>query len=813
MGIDSSKFKHYLSLFEKKMGKDLSSETSLYKLKNEFQLFLKNETDVNVDELSLSIDSLLTDNIVELMKAYDDAFQEATDNLNSDDNSNGTNFLMTFLSQLFKDQDLFDSVDLDQNGTIDEKEYKNFFKQIDSDGDNKLTFGEIFSGLEKIKTSPVMTESNTNTDNTNADTNTDKTTFASNTSTNSDNTTNTNPTNTNSKTDKKTSSNTVKNTKNDTSQETVKSLGDVTAEKEKLVSEKEGLISEKNNMVSKKEGLVAKKAEKQTELTSANEKLQAVNNGSNEAVAAAKVEVDNKKEAYDKAVEEDKETSDELKQEKADNDTAISDKESEITEKNTAISEKDTAISNKATEISNKEVEIAGIESIITTTKGQLSEVSATISSNEATINGLKQAKNTWSFRLGIDNEEIKSQAKAKISELESKISKVEEEKQANIQKRDELNKKLDEQNANLQTANDEKTSLIQQKTELETEKTKLEGEKDELESQKAELEAKKAEIEEKILANCGEEVKTALAEYQEAMDSLTAITEQEKTKAQTEVDKVQGEMDEIQTEIDSLQADIEQKETEITAKQAEIDSLTQEEAKLENSAERRILVPATSSTLAYEILMPKDYDPDKEYNLYSFLPGKAQLDGGVKALSYDTNPIEVICKSNLESPDDTIVVTYLTGGKGYGQVIGKFKNTVDSLKSGYNTGKSILAGASTGSAGVSYMAISLGTEYFDKLDFVAGDTNGTSQMKKLVQIFGKENLYAHFGSNDPSISRKKLIEHYGFLPENIYEYENTGHGDIIVSMINTDNQDSSGREKSDGKSDYLENFLNDVNA
>ena len=796
MNIGSSYFKHYFNLFEKKVGKDAISNSSLYKLCSDFELFLQNETDIDMDELTVDIEELLKDDIIEILNSRnediedeqkdtdtdDDGEVENIEEYQSADKEKGFDFILGFLSELFQDDDFADNVDANPDGKMDKDEYSDFFNALNSDEDSNLSLREIFKGIDKIKQDKfLLSDEAEDTDKTNDSDKTDdianddmqvRDTAVDNTQTRDIPANNTTITNDAAAHDTKTndtaSRDAVVDNKNNSS-----SGGSAVASSspsgasgsssgaaggsssatgsntysnptvKPTTSDSSSNSEDLKDITASLEELKTQKTEKQTELNKYNTELQNVYNGSNEAVNTAKTEADDKKSDYDKAVENDKLISEELKKQKTQNDSDIAKTEETISTLNTSIIDKTT----------------------------QIAALDSSIAMNKATAQGLENAKNSWSFRLGLDNTQLQSEAKDKIAQIQGQIDELNKQIVQDETKREELNGELDKDKAELQTAQNE--TLVQYLKE-------------------------KEQIEQQILNNCGKDVKDKLKLYNDAEKALSSTIESEKAKAADNVEKAKNEVNELE---------------------GLIEAKTKEESKLKNKADSRVFVPAANGTLAYEILMPKDYDPNKEYNLYNFLPGDVQRQQSYdqlvnstnnSALYKDTNPIQVISNWNLEGLEDTIAVTYFTGGRNYADCTKAFKNTVDAIKSGFNTNKSVLAGASSGAAGVSWMIASgMGKDYFDQIDYVAGDPNGTSLFEKVLKVYDRSEIHAHIGLRDGSAPKKKLVESYGFLPENCIEYEDTTHSQIVINMLRTDNKDASGQDKPDGISDYFEAIFN----
>lgn len=400
MNISGSNFKYYFNLFLKTLDKDVSS-ASLYQLSSEFQEFLKNKTDVDVDKLSSNFEDLTSDNILELLNSFHEATEDNNDLALASVEDGDNDFMTGFISQLFQDDDFFNSVDTDGNGEIDEEEYKGFFNQVDRDGNSDLSIEELFNGLDEIKNNPDLLTQMKSEDMELGDIASDET----------------NP------------SDSVKNTNNNGGSYGGGNYAPTTDDSTE-VPEETGIGS------MTKEQLEEKKAEKQTELDKYNTDLKDVYNGSNEEIAKAKENVEMSKKAYDEAVEKDDKINAELKESKQKNDKNILEKENEISELNISILSLNTQISSLDSTIALEESEIKGLESAKSSlplssdneeTKKEAQSKLQEIESKIATLKAQKQ-----------QHEAERDKLKAELSEKENSLA---------TKEKDELPKLIEERN------------------------------------------------------------------------------------------------------------------------------------------------------------------------------------------------------------------------------------------------------------------------------------------------------------------------------------------------------------------------------
>ena len=256
------------------------------------------------------------------------------------------------------------------------------------------------------------------------------------------------------------------------------------------------------------EELESEKTKKEGEVTEAQEGINAVYSGENEAVKTAEEDCEAAKKAYDEAVENDDNISDELKQQREDNLNAIGEKEDNI--------------DNLKIDINDKEGEISSQKSVIT--------------ADESNISALESALASLSSQSSDD-----------------------EEKQAEInEKKSSVEKQLTEAKAQLQNDKDKLTTLEEEKADLEE---KLSTEEDAL----SELETERSEIEAEIEKVCGPETKEAMQAYNEAKENIQTVKDAELKTAQEKLTTVQGELEEINNQINIKKAEKTEKDNSVS--------------------------------------------------------------------------------------------------------------------------------------------------------------------------------------------------------------------------------------------------------
>lgn len=236
------------------------------------------------------------------------------------------------------------------------------------------------------------------------------------------------------------------------------------------------------------EELQAEKTTRQNTLSEKQKAVNAVRNGENANVKAAKTEEAKAKEEYEKAIKED---------------DAAKKFANDILKNNEALEKNKTALDKNAENITNKEEEISKAEASITEKESELSGL-------EASLKSLSSAKE--------DDENAKKQKAdltKKISALKKEIS--------------NDKKQLEKLKKDLESLNKEKTKLEEEKKKLEEEKTKLD---------------------EKVKENCSETTKAKLEAYNKARENVEKVKSKELATANKEYKEAQESLKEINAKI-----------------------------------------------------------------------------------------------------------------------------------------------------------------------------------------------------------------------------------------------------------------------
>lgn len=243
------------------------------------------------------------------------------------------------------------------------------------------------------------------------------------------------------------------------------------------------------------EELESEKKTRQSEMQEAQDAVNAIHSGENDQVKAAQEKADEAKEKYEKALKDDKNVPDELKNKQIQNTKSIEDNQKKI-------DDKEVAINNKESDISNQE---------------------NTVSSHESSLSSLESSLSSLPSPTGKEEDKEKdAQIAEKKQSIESQISAKKEELEA------------------------AKTKLQEEKTAL----SKLNEEKGKLEVEKGQLEKAKQDIQKEIEAKCSKETKEAMTAYNEAKTNVETVKKSELSTATAALDKARSSVSEIEAKI-----------------------------------------------------------------------------------------------------------------------------------------------------------------------------------------------------------------------------------------------------------------------
>lgn len=240
--------------------------------------------------------------------------------------------------------------------------------------------------------------------------------------------------------------------------------------------------------------LQSEKTNRENTLKEKQSAVNAVNNGSNEKVKAAKTTADKAKAEYEKAIKEDDGAKKFAKQ--------ILNNNSKIEKNQAALDKNDTEITKKESDISNQENTLENLRSSLTALTDALSSLPAPTGKEE--------------------DKDKDAKIKAKKDELQKNIA----------AKKNEVSK----QEKQLEKLKKELEKLKENKTKLETEKKSLMEEK--------------SKLDEQVKKNCSEATKGKLEAFNKAQQNVDKVKTQELTKAKSELKTAQDKVKEVDKKI-----------------------------------------------------------------------------------------------------------------------------------------------------------------------------------------------------------------------------------------------------------------------
>ncbi|MBR6163853.1 hypothetical protein IKQ26_08200 [bacterium] len=485
----------------------------------------------------------------------------------------------------------------------------------------------------------------------------------------------------------------------------------------------------------------------QTELSTAQSDYSAIMSGSNPELQAAKENIQSAYETYQAQVQLVDET---LAGELDKAVQAVNEKESELDTKSLEVSSQKTAVSQAETAHANA----------------------------TQRVESLTKSKNAYAAIPADKLTDAQKSQKASI--------------QAQLNAAIEAEKKAEQ---------DEKDAKDKLK-ELEDQETALKGELETLKTAQSDIETTIAEQHPEV------------AEAQKAYDDAkTAYDTQKSTlasAAQEAVTTAQDEISQIQSALNTLEV----KKTEKTNNAALQGDYPSAE---EMNITAQYIPRGQDSDLPYLLIGPNPPEEGKEYPVLVFCPGGAQYNAGENAMYLETTPGGVMFDHNNATGENTYNWD-LQGFNGY-IVIPQLNNTqhwnsewtanqvasiLDNLTTNHNItrGKTVLAGASMGVAGVSNIGRRLGTEYFDEAVFISGNPNTTG--------FGDLHASGYYAELGEGWARRSMTQVLGrdntFVVESLNDEDGkvikaSRHSSVIDVMFNHDDDNN-------GFSDFLEKFF-----
>ncbi len=448
--------------------------------------------DLSPDEINAFLDSIETD---EQGHISINALMETLNDLMNSTEEEGTDMISTMLNMAYENEAVIEALDVDGDGELSDEEkakFEEFIKGYDGD-DSELTANDIILALSDIINGTFSYDSDVEEES--EDTDNESTTSSS--STTSSGTSTTSSTDDTSSDDTSTSSTTTDS--DDTSVSSGSSSSDIV----NTSSEDETSIDLENMTLNE---LQTEKSARESNVSAAKDGINAVFAGDNEAIQAAQGEYDAAREAYDEAVANDENISEELNTKREENLNAIEEKESTIDNLHLNINQKTQEISDQESKISDDTANISDLNSSLSSLYSELS---------------------------GIDDDSEKAAVLAQIEAVEQSIQEAEEE--------------LDADKETLEN--------------LKTEKDELEDELETAETELTELETVRSEIEQEILdSECSQETIDALNAYNEAKTNLKLVKGEQLDIAQSNLEAAKESVSEVN---DAIQAKEEENDEE----------------------------------------------------------------------------------------------------------------------------------------------------------------------------------------------------------------------------------------------------------
>lgn len=136
-------FNSYLQEIYKNEGTDLS-DVSIFEYCDEFKDYLSEEYNIDSEEL-------LNASVSDLMNM--DFFNDEEEGIENSENGETSNFISSFLKDLFKDESFSKEIDTNQDGNIDKEELSNLFNFISKNDENSenISLYDITKGIADIK--------------------------------------------------------------------------------------------------------------------------------------------------------------------------------------------------------------------------------------------------------------------------------------------------------------------------------------------------------------------------------------------------------------------------------------------------------------------------------------------------------------------------------------------------------------------------------------------------------------------------------------------------------------------------------------
>lgn len=389
--------------------------------------------------------------------------------------------------------------------------------------------------------------------------------------------------------------------------------------------------------------------------------------------------------------------------------------------------------------------------------------------------------------RQALQNTNTSNMTDEQLAQFNKKKAEVEAKYNAAVTAESEAKNKLTEADRTLKTSENEEEKM----------KTKLK----ELKDAQSQLEADIAKAHPEVAA-AQKEYDDAQAKYDSTKNDMVSAADNAVRTAETKISKIESALNDIKVKEEAKNNQFKLPGEPKTAEELNITA--------------QYIKRGEDSDLPYMLIGPNPPEEGKEYPVLVFCPGMAQYGTGENGMYRDTTPAGVMfdrdSKGNstynwdLQGFEGYIIIPQLREGQHWTSdwTSNQVKSILDNLEPHHNItrGKTVLAGASMGAAGVSGIGSRLGSEYFSDYVFISEHPN----VKGLdtEHVYG---YYAEFGEShveramDGKIDQDKTSRVDSFRDSSDKITEKANHSSVVKLLFNHD-------DNNDGLSDFLAKFF-----
>ena len=273
--------------------------------------------------------------------------------------------------------------------------------------------------------------------------------------------------------------------------------------------------------------LQVEKSKRETTLKEKQDALNAVSNGNNEKIKAAKKEADEAKKSYQDALANDSE----LKKTKSDE---------KVLKVMNEIDQKQAELDDTDVKINEKEVEISNQEDLITSLNAEQEVLTSSQSSMENALSDLKASLSKVGNPTGKEEDKAKdAEINNKKKQLGDKISAKQKEISQKKKEISDKNKEIKEANKKLENLKKNLESLTENKTKLEEKLSKLNEDK--------------AKLEEEISKKCSKDTKDKMDAYNKAVKNVETVKSEELSTAKAARTEALTSLKQVNTKISEV--------------------------------------------------------------------------------------------------------------------------------------------------------------------------------------------------------------------------------------------------------------------